>query len=64
MIWVVHSGSGFFPIPDPGSRGQKALNPGFGSATLMHTIADRTDNFHFSLATNNPGKYLNGCALF
>jgi hypothetical protein len=32
MIRVVHTGSGscFFPLPDPGSRGQK----GTGSATL------------------------------
>ncbi len=28
------------PIPDPGSRGQKAPNPGSGSATLDTTFED------------------------
>jgi len=36
MIRVVHTGFGscFFPIPDPGSRGQKVPDHGSGSATL------------------------------
>jgi hypothetical protein len=29
------SGKNLFRIPDPGSRGQKAPNPGYGSATLI-----------------------------
>ncbi len=33
IIWDVHPGSRFFPIPDPGVK--KALDPGSGSATLV-----------------------------
>ncbi len=32
---VLGSGIRKKPIPDPGSRGQKAPNPGSGSATLL-----------------------------
>ncbi len=34
-IWVWDPGSGKNPIPDPGSRGQKAPYPGSGFATLL-----------------------------
>ncbi len=34
MIKDDHPGFGFFYILDPGSRGQKALDPGCGSTTL------------------------------
>jgi hypothetical protein len=37
---VLGSGIRKKPIPDPGSRGQKAPNPGSGSATLYVTIPD------------------------
>ncbi len=30
----------FLPIPDPGSRGKKAPDPGYGSATLATGICD------------------------
>jgi hypothetical protein len=33
MIWDVHPGSGFFPIPNPGVK--KAPDFGSGSATLV-----------------------------
>jgi hypothetical protein len=32
--WDPGSGKNLFRIPDPGSRGQKAPDPGSGSATL------------------------------
>jgi len=35
------SGKNLFRIPDPGSRGQKAPNPGSGSATLGSGIGKK-----------------------
>jgi hypothetical protein len=46
----------YLPIPDPRSRGQKELDPGSGSATLMHPIADGLDNFHVITCDQQPWK--------
>jgi hypothetical protein len=44
MIWDVHPGSGFFPIPDPWVK--KAPEPGSESATLFSPASTPATRHH------------------